>query len=160
VDALYFSVVTLTTIGYGDVEPKKGASKFVVCFMALLGVPFFGTLLARIVEIAYGTARSDDIQTVKGGLTDNEFGHLVDFSEELWKAGIDFDKLKLGKPNTQSITPLEFLCFILRKNDSVSVDEITAILENFMELDKDGTGVITRGSRKDSTTSSAGADER
>lgn len=141
VDALYFSVVTLTTIGYGDVEPRKVSSKVVVCVIALLGVPFFGMMLGRIVEIAYGTARNDDMQTVVGGLTNEKFDQLLDFTDQLWRAGTHTP----GKQRREQITPLEFLCFILHKNDSVSIDEIKAIMANFSELDTTGSGHIDPG---------------
>lgn len=138
VDALYFSVVTLTTIGYGDVEPKKVSSKIVVCIIALLGVPFFGTMLGQIVEIAYGNARSNDMHTIVGGLTDEKFDQMLDFTDQLWRAGT----YTPGKQRREQITALEFLCFILHKNESVSIDEIKAIMTNFVELDTSGDGHI------------------
>jgi hypothetical protein len=37
-DALYFSTVSVTTTGYGDISPKSGLAKFVVCVQILFGV--------------------------------------------------------------------------------------------------------------------------
>ena len=51
-------VVTLSTIGYGDLTPgREPGSRVVVGILVLVGVPFFGMMLARIVEIAYGRAK-------------------------------------------------------------------------------------------------------
>jgi hypothetical protein len=36
-DALYFSIVTMTTTGYGDISPKLGLAKFFVCMQILFG---------------------------------------------------------------------------------------------------------------------------
>ena len=36
-NCLYFSVVTFTTLGYGDFQPLVGWSRFLVSFEALLG---------------------------------------------------------------------------------------------------------------------------
>ncbi len=36
-DALYFSIVTMTTTGYGDISPKSGWAKFLVCSQILFG---------------------------------------------------------------------------------------------------------------------------
>ena len=36
-NALYFSVVSVTTTGYGDISPKSGLAKFVVCLQILFG---------------------------------------------------------------------------------------------------------------------------
>ena len=36
-DSLYFSIITLTTIGYGDFSPKTDAGKIFTLFILLLG---------------------------------------------------------------------------------------------------------------------------
>ena len=37
-DAIYFSVVTMTTTGYGDISPKSGLARALVCIQILFGV--------------------------------------------------------------------------------------------------------------------------
>jgi hypothetical protein len=49
VDALYFSVVTLTTVGYGDFAPQTDAGKLFTAVYVLVGV---GILLAFITTVA------------------------------------------------------------------------------------------------------------
>ena len=49
VDALYFSVVTLTTVGYGDFAPETDAGKLFTAVYVLVGV---GILLAFVTTIA------------------------------------------------------------------------------------------------------------
>jgi voltage-gated potassium channel len=49
VDALYFSVVTLTTVGYGDLAPETDAGKLFTAVYVLVGV---GTLLAFVTALA------------------------------------------------------------------------------------------------------------
>jgi voltage-gated potassium channel Kch len=49
VDALYFSVVTLTTVGYGDLAPRTDAGKLFTAAYALVGV---GILLAFVTTVA------------------------------------------------------------------------------------------------------------
>jgi voltage-gated potassium channel Kch len=49
VDAFYFSVVTLTTIGYGDFAPETDAGKLFTALYALVGV---GILLAFVTTVA------------------------------------------------------------------------------------------------------------
>lgn len=36
-DALYFSIVSMTTTGYGDISPKSGLAKMAVCAQILFG---------------------------------------------------------------------------------------------------------------------------
>lgn len=47
-DALYFSVVTLATVGYGDFAPKTAAGKVFTIFYILIGITIF-VALARVV---------------------------------------------------------------------------------------------------------------
>ena len=53
----------------------------------MLGVPVFGIVLAKIVEIAYGRAKSSSMPSVVGGLTNEKFDQLVDFTDKLWRGG-------------------------------------------------------------------------
>ncbi|XP_016648966.1 PREDICTED: two pore potassium channel c-like [Prunus mume] len=49
VDALYYIVVTLCTIGYGDIVPSTTLAKYLTCFFILLGFGFFDLLLNGLV---------------------------------------------------------------------------------------------------------------
>ena len=49
VDALYFSVTTLTTVGYGDFSPQTTAGKLFTVVYVLVGV---GLLLAFLTQVA------------------------------------------------------------------------------------------------------------
>ncbi|CAK9066554.1 unnamed protein product [Durusdinium trenchii] len=141
VDALYFSVVTLSTIGYGDLTPgREPGSRVVVGILVLFGVPFFGMMLARIVEIAYGRAKKMGLPAVVGGLTNEKFEQLIEFTDQLWRAGGYNSRPQ--ESLREEITPFEFLCFMLTQNESVSLDEIKQIMANFSELDLNKTGLL------------------
>lgn len=49
VDALYFTVITLTTIGYGDLHPTTDVSKIFTIFFVLAGVSFILGFLNFII---------------------------------------------------------------------------------------------------------------
>lgn len=38
--AIYFSVVTIATVGYGDITPKSGPSRLLVSLEIVIGVAF------------------------------------------------------------------------------------------------------------------------
>ncbi|GAX19369.1 potassium channel subfamily K, other eukaryote [Fistulifera solaris] len=48
VDALYFSCVTFSTVGYGDLCPSTPQSKLFTCVFGLCGIAFLGAAIATI----------------------------------------------------------------------------------------------------------------
>jgi hypothetical protein len=63
VDALYFSVVTLTTVGYGDFAPKTDAGKLFTAVYVLLGI---GLLLTFVTTIAGKMAQTSLLHPFAG----------------------------------------------------------------------------------------------
>jgi ion channel len=49
-DAFYWSFVTATTVGYGDLRPVKNASKIAAILIALLGLMMTGIVVAVAVH--------------------------------------------------------------------------------------------------------------
>jgi len=47
-DAIYFSVVTFSTVGYGDINPESDGGKMFSCFFALLGIGIIGIALGYV----------------------------------------------------------------------------------------------------------------
>jgi voltage-gated potassium channel len=45
-DALYWSWITATTVGYGDISPKKKFSRFLSIIIALIGMMFTAIIIA------------------------------------------------------------------------------------------------------------------
>jgi hypothetical protein len=56
VDALYFSVVTLATIGYGDLTPTTDLSKLFTVFYVLIGI---GLVASTVATLATAAVRAD-----------------------------------------------------------------------------------------------------
>jgi len=50
IEALYFSVVTLTTVGYGDLHPTTSGTEIFTIFYILIGIGVFVALLASIAQ--------------------------------------------------------------------------------------------------------------
>lgn len=48
INALYFSIVTITTLGYGDILPKSEIIQLVISSQALLGLVIFGLLINSV----------------------------------------------------------------------------------------------------------------
>ncbi len=56
IEFLYFSFITMTTVGYGDLTTATDGGRVLVTLEALLGQVFLVTLVARLVSM-YGTNR-------------------------------------------------------------------------------------------------------
>ena len=58
VDSLYFSVVTTTTVGFGDLTPDTDGAKLFTVFYIVAGLSIVGTFLdARLKRHAYRRTR-------------------------------------------------------------------------------------------------------
>ncbi len=51
-DAIYFSVITITTVGYGDIHPTNDITKIFTIFYVLIGVGIIASSLNIIVKIS------------------------------------------------------------------------------------------------------------
>jgi voltage-gated potassium channel len=76
VEFLYFSFVTQTTVGYGDLTTANDVGRVLVTFEALIGQVFLVTLVARLVSM-YGTNRTP----LGADLAEEASGDDVDPSE-------------------------------------------------------------------------------
>lgn len=52
VDAFYFTVITLTTVGYGDITPSQTLSKLFTVMLVLLGIGLLVALIERVARYA------------------------------------------------------------------------------------------------------------
>ncbi len=59
-DLVYFSFVTLTTLGYGDVTPVTSGARTLAMLEALVGQLFLVTLIARLVSARAAGSRNRD----------------------------------------------------------------------------------------------------
>ncbi|KAK6917864.1 Potassium channel domain [Dillenia turbinata] len=50
IDAIYFCVVTMTTVGYGDIVPNSILSKLLACVYVFTGMALVGMILGRAAE--------------------------------------------------------------------------------------------------------------
>ena len=50
-DLMYFSFVTLATLGYGDITPRSNASRYLAVIEALAGMIYIAVFMARLVSL-------------------------------------------------------------------------------------------------------------
>ena len=56
IDSFYFTIVTLTTVGYGDISPATSAGKIFTMIYLLIGV---GIIIALVGEVASQLVRAN-----------------------------------------------------------------------------------------------------
>jgi len=68
-DSLYFSVATVTTVGYGDMVPQTDLGKVFTMFFSFLGIGmvlYFFTLFGKYVYRKQLFAQLKDLKKIKG----------------------------------------------------------------------------------------------
>ncbi|GMP73868.1 hypothetical protein CsSME_00031469 [Camellia sinensis var. sinensis] len=79
VDALYFCIVTMCTIGYGDITPNSAATKLFSIMFVLVGFGFIDILLSGMVSYVLDLQENYLLRNVKGrGERDNPGSYIID----------------------------------------------------------------------------------
>uniref|UniRef100_A0A7S4JFB5 EF-hand domain-containing protein n=1 Tax=Odontella aurita TaxID=265563 RepID=A0A7S4JFB5_9STRA len=126
VNTCYYAIVTITTVGYGDISPQTQSMRLYAVFFIPLSVSVLASILGRIAGFYM------DRQAAK---------HEKDFLErELTLA----DLSEMDTDGDGEVCRGEFLSFMLvamQKVDKETVDQLT---ELFNRLDADGSGSLQK----------------
>jgi uncharacterized membrane protein len=121
IDSFYMSIVTLTTVGFGDHSPKSYYGRWFGVFWMLFGVVATGNFIG---------AASDFI------LAREQDGHKLERISDDVFTKIDFDK-------DGSISRAEFRSYAFLQFDMVSEDDLNRIDAIFEGIDADKNGYLT-----------------
>jgi len=75
-DGLWWSFVTVTTVGYGDMSPTTGIGRVLAAILMLIGIGFIGMLTGTIAtffiknEVSNGSFKENTIEGIKRSLND------------------------------------------------------------------------------------------
>jgi voltage-gated potassium channel len=61
-DAVWWSVVTATTVGYGDVSPVTAEGRFIAVGLMLLGIGFIGVFTATVSSVFFDQGRVNQVE--------------------------------------------------------------------------------------------------
>jgi len=115
VDALYFAVITVTTIGFGDMSPQTDLGRALACVYLPLSVFSVAKSIQEIGQFAsmqWTLAKSQDIRKV------------------------------LAKSRAKELTEAEFTLNIVTQLYGVDAAALAAIKQQFHKLDRDGNGTV------------------
>jgi polar amino acid transport system substrate-binding protein len=83
-EGLYFSIVTGSTVGYGDHTPVKAIGKFVTCVLIVVSLPMFGVFNAEIIRLRnLETGQASEIQSW-GDLVNKDVGVIGGTTSDEW----------------------------------------------------------------------------
>lgn len=81
VDALYFCIVTMCTIGYGDITPNSTATKLFSVLFVLVGFGFIDILLSGMVSYVLDLQENHLLRAVKGRSDTDGRSYIIDFKK-------------------------------------------------------------------------------
>jgi len=135
VRGFYFSVITLTTVGFGDFVPRTTAGKLFDIFYILVGVPISVNALGKMVRSVTGEDAEEQSVDLVRGLNEQKLGTMLAFQKDMNNAGC-------GNEVDGEVSRYEFMMFVLVRNGIVEMDTVEAIMQNFDELDVAHTNAL------------------
>mmetsp|Transcript_85119 Transcript_85119/g.237514 ORF Transcript_85119/g.237514 Transcript_85119/m.237514 type:complete len:641 (-) Transcript_85119:127-2049(-) len=123
--AFYWSVVTGTTVGYGDLKLKHESSRIFSVLFIPTGFACVGVAIGNIAAIRVELA----MDRQKRKLLSKSLS--IDMLEDMDKDGNGVDRC-------------EFVCAMLVQLNKVTQEDLVPLLMKFDDLDVDGSGVLTQ----------------
>ncbi|WP_373034005.1 potassium channel family protein [Sulfurovum sp.] len=79
VQCFYFSAVTITTLGYGDISPTNDLGRLVAASESIFGITLIGLFLNALSRVRSETTRSEEIEKEKNTYREGEIAKLNGF---------------------------------------------------------------------------------
>jgi voltage-gated potassium channel len=81
-DGIWWAVVTVTTVGYGDIQVKSVDGRIVAMVVMLVGIGFLSVLTASIASVFVKTDRGDETESILTALSELR-GEIAELKQRL-----------------------------------------------------------------------------
>eukprot|EP00485_Elphidium_margaritaceum_P013534 CAMPEP_0202732986 /NCGR_PEP_ID=MMETSP1385-20130828/187935_1 /ASSEMBLY_ACC=CAM_ASM_000861 /TAXON_ID=933848 /ORGANISM="Elphidium margaritaceum" /LENGTH=390 /DNA_ID=CAMNT_0049399309 /DNA_START=33 /DNA_END=1205 /DNA_ORIENTATION=- len=134
-DALYFGIITSTSIGYGDFSPQSDAGKYFCIFVATFGVVSLAVLATSVSQGVFAAFRAvpHQINKSKAQASQNSEQHYQKALEVL---------LGGARSGEVSVDRVAFISEMLVESKRCKKVEIERLMNEFDRLDANGDGVL------------------
>ena len=127
-DSFYWSVVTVSTVGFGDMTPDKPSTRAVVAWLLIFFVAVWARSVGKMVSVVLDWISEYRMSEImQGGVTD---ALMIELDNT---AGAD------GK-----IERFEFAAYMLARLGRTPAADIDRIMEMFDDLDRENSGSLNR----------------
>lgn len=125
VDALYTTIISATTVGFGDFEPTHNTTKTIMTVWLCFSTIAVGKVIADFTDASVKAKQRD-------------------VSRRLLTASMDIGSIKsFDKDQSGAVDKCEFLAEMLVRSGKVEREDVDTILLRFEQLDKDNNGEIS-----------------
>jgi len=140
-NGLYLTVITVTTIGFGDFSPAgHPCLKAFGCLLMIIGIPSAASFLTLLTQLIFGEAHEEKhLKVIRDRLTARKFEELNGWVKEMRADGLG----NYRNQGENQVSRFEYLCFVLVKNGVVNLSSIKQVMMNLDEIDTTGTGFIS-----------------
>ena len=127
-DSFYWSVVTVSTVGFGDMTPDKPSTRAVVAWLLIFFVAVWARSVAKMVSVVLDWISEFRMSEIlQGGVTDSL---LMELDSTAGAGG------KIGR--------YEFAAYMLARLNRTPAADIDRIMEMFDDLDRENNGSLSR----------------
>jgi len=125
IESLYWTVITVTTVGYGDYAPSPGINRLVVSFYILLAGGSFAAILAGVISSYIAIRRrAASLLFLMGSLTPERLQ-------------------RIPKNARGEVSRMEFLVYMITKLGYCPAEDLELINDCFSAMDIDGDGSLS-----------------